>query len=54
MTSANKKARTIYFTEDILKAIEDAMKVSKTGEKKNQIVLNCIVYGLKKLYGIEV
>jgi hypothetical protein len=49
-----KKARTIYFTDSILEAIEIAMDKSKTGEKKNQVILNCIVEGLKRIYNVEV
>ena len=52
--ASTKKARTIYFTNEILEAIEKAKENSKTGEKKNQIVLNCIVKGLKELYNVEV
>lgn len=52
--AAEKKARTIYFTDNILEAIEKAMKKSVTGEKKNQVILNCIVAGLKKIYDVEV
>lgn len=51
---AEKKPRTVYFTAAIIEAIEKAAEESKTGEKKNQIILNCIVHGLKDLYNIEV
>lgn len=50
MANINKIPRTIYFTTAILNALEEVKKNSVTGEKKNSIILNCIVYGLKELY----
>jgi len=45
---------TIYFTPEIYKAIDKLYKQSKIKEKKNTIVLKCIVEGLKNIYNIEV
>ena len=55
MSADNKRlSMTIYFTPEIYKAIDKIYKESKVKEKKNTIVLKCVIAGLKKEYNIDV
>lgn len=52
-----KKSRSYLLTELVLEAIDKAFNSDMNkvkGESKNVIVTNCILYGLKELYKIEV
>lgn len=49
-----KHATTIYLTDIMLKKIREIQNESITAESKNNIILNCIVSGLKNFYKIEI
>lgn len=53
-TKNEKKPTTVYFTTEILEAIEKIRDTSKIGESRNQIILTCIISGLKEKYNIEI
>ncbi len=54
MDNPKKVSRTYVFTKNILEAIEKASNDSKSGDSKNTVVKNCIIYGLEHLYGIKI
>jgi hypothetical protein len=53
-TVKDKKARTIYFPDAILKGIEEAKKKNKTGENKNQLIINMLKHALRDMYSIDI